>query len=177
MEIRTQKLTDTEELIEKIPHDNFGLILDYTKDIEELAKLCGVMWLNNNVNNNNFPVPSGRAGLLLVAEGKLFPANNASSKGMAGKIDDSACYQSGWVELLATIKIMCKYQSLPGEILIIASGVNWQGENHRKFFPCASVGNNTNLLGLIWADSIFSENHFFLGGYKNSAHQADLSAR
>ncbi len=131
--------------------DEFKLTVDYSRTLQKMIKAGNYDWLNEDVTEKHFPIPSklsNKNNTILV---KLFYFKNPISfESAINKLDKVDCRPAMLTELLALGEAMPELQK---HFPIVALGSVWHNTGDCAYVPILSFSTSWRKLNLAWLGS------------------------
>lgn len=144
--------------------EKIKLVVDYTETVKQSISDNNFDWKNEDVNDENFPIPLEMVGKKVEIFVKLFYFYcDISPDEAIAKMNEAGCRPANLMELLALGSL---FPDLQRESPIVAFGSVWRLTNIRRFAPYLSEFNKRRGLSLGWFNGVWHAHVCFLGVYK-----------
>lgn len=142
----------------------FDLVVDYSRTVREMVNAGNYDWINSDITEKNFPLPTELSGKKISMSSKLFHFNkDISSEDAIFEIKKAGYYPATLAELLALGE---NHPELQREFPIVGLGSVLYNVIDFKPVPVICSNDNERKLSLPWLDREWSDDYLFLGGCK-----------
>lgn len=127
--------------------DTFKVVVNYGKTLAEMIQFGKYGWVNDDINDRNFPIQ--RSGQHEVELALVHLNRDATTKEVLAHLDSNGLKAAGIEHLLA---FGATYPEIQKEFPVVALGSAWVDDDGDRRYPCLDFDDDERELRLYWDD-------------------------